>query len=197
MRLVTWLIYRLLGKHWGRIVSGSISSLLGLMLLIVSATTGQGVLVSGFWLLVVAFGVLLLVLGFKGLKAQKASGQVSYGYGTPQAPAQPGYPPQAGASYGQPGYPYQAGTSYGQQGYPQYGTPYGQAAAPQYPLATPYGQPVYPPAGQAQYPGYPAPAAPYGQGAAPQYPPATPYGQPVYPPQQPYGQPSAGQYPYQ
>src|SRR6266566_9886828 len=100
--------------------------LLGIMLLISSAATGQTNLLSyGFWLLLVAGGIWLLFLGIRGLNAQKASAQVSYGYGAPLTSGQPGYPPQAGTGYGQP----------------QYGAPYGQPAVPQYPPQQPYGQP--------------------------------------------------------
>ncbi len=152
--IIRLIINRVLGRQWGRVVSGSMACLLGIMLLIGSAATGQTNLLSyGFWLLFVAGGVWLLLLGIRGLNAQKASAQVSYGYGAPLGYGQPGYPPQAGTGYGQP----------------QYGAPYGQPAVPQYPAAAPYGQAAAP-----QYP----PQQPYGQPAAPQYPPQQPYGQP-------------------
>jgi hypothetical protein len=186
--LFTWLLYRILGQNWGRVVAGSLAILFGLIFLfstIASQTGGTNALIAyGFCLLVLAAGAFSIVKGMQGLKQKAASNQVSYGgagqYG--YAPGQPTYPPQPVTGYGQP----------------QYNAPYGQPPAPQYPPAAPYGQPAYPPqsvAGQPQYPAYPAPGAPYGQPPTPQYPPAAPYGQPAYPPQPGYAPPSYGQYP--
>ncbi|GHO96931.1 hypothetical protein KSF_069790 [Reticulibacter mediterranei] len=179
--LFTWLLYRILGQNWGRVVSGSLGILIGLLFLFVtiaSRTGGTNALIAyGFSLLLLVASAFIVMRGVQGLKQKAASNQVSYG-GAGQysyAPGQPAYPPQ-----------------------PQHNMPYGQPPAPQYPPAAPYGQPAYPPqpvAGQPQYPAYPAPGAPYGQPPTPQYPPAAPYGQPAYPPQPGYAPPPAGQYP--
>jgi hypothetical protein len=182
INLFTWLLYRILGQNWGRVVMGSLVILIGLLFLFVTITSRTGgtnaLIAYGFSLLILVAGAFTIAKGMRGLKQKAASNQVSYG-----AAGQYGYAP------GQPA------TGYGQ---PQHNAPYGQPPAPQYPPAAPYGQPAYPPqpaAGQPQYPAYPVPGAPYGQPPAPQYPPAAPYGQPAYPPQPGYAPPPAGQYP--
>jgi hypothetical protein len=145
--LFTWLLYRILGQNWGRVVTGGLAILIGLIFLfgtIASQTGGTNALIAyGFSLLVLAAGVFSMVKGVQGLKQKAASNRVHYGgvgqYG--YAPGQAAYPPQPAMDYGQP----------------QYNAPYGQPPAPQYPPAAPYGQPTYPP-----QPGYaPPPAGQY------------------------------------
>ncbi|GHO54563.1 hypothetical protein [Ktedonobacter robiniae] len=143
MRLITWLIYRFMGRKVGRIVSGSIMTLLGLLCLVVSPfadSDASGTVIAG--LVCLAFGILLLVLGIRDtggssfgrstFSARKASGV----QGQPQYGQQ--VPPQ---QYGQP-------APYGQQ------APYGQPA--------PYGQ-QQPNQAYGQPPQYPAQNSPYAQ----------------------------------
>ncbi|GHO66976.1 hypothetical protein KSC_058680 [Ktedonobacter sp. SOSP1-52] len=157
MRLITWLIYRFMGRKVGRIVSGSIMTLLGLLCLVVSPfadSDASKTVIAG--LVCLAFGILLLVLGirdtggssfgrstFSARKASGVQGQPQYGQQVPpQQYGQPQYgqqvPPQ---QYGQP-------APYGQQ------APYGQPA--------PYGQ-QQPNQAYGQPPQYPAQNSPYAQ----------------------------------
>ena len=147
MRLITWLIYRFMGRKVGRIVSGSIMTLLGLLCLVVSPfadSDASKTVIAG--LVCLAFGILLLVLGIRDtggssfgrstFSARKASGAQGQPYGQPQYGQQ--VPPQ---QYGQP-------APYGQQ------APYGQPA--------PYGQ-QQPNQAYGQPPQYPAQNSPYAQ----------------------------------
>src|SRR5437879_4230299 len=108
MRLITWLIYRFMGRKVGRIVSGSIMTLLGLLCLVVSPfadSDASKTVIAG--LVCLAFGILLLVLGIRDtggssfgrstFSARKASGAQGQPYGQPQYGQQ--VPPQ---QYGQP-----------------------------------------------------------------------------------------------
>ncbi|WP_201366756.1 hypothetical protein [Dictyobacter formicarum] len=166
VRLVVWLIYRFLGPKVGRIISGSICALFGLIICF-----GHNVLLGLFLL---AVGLILLGLGI--FKTGSSSRAGAAGFGQPQTfgqNGQPAYPSQPATSYGQ--YPAQQPNPYGQ--YPaqqQPSSPYGQYPAQQQQPANPYA-PQYPaqqpnPYGQAPYGQYPAQSgASYGQ---------TPYGQP-------------------
>jgi hypothetical protein len=145
--LIMFLVRRFLGRRVGRIVSGSVLLVIGLLALVIGLADPAG-LSGGFWisiLVCLGLGTLSLVLGLRTPgKAVLYSNQAG----------QPQYPPQ-GAPYGQPAYPPQPNNPYGQpqqaypnpyaNGYPQ--QPYPQQSYPQQPYPQqPYGgQPAYPP----------------------------------------------------
>src|SRR4051794_35598164 len=95
INLFTWLLYRILGQNWGRVVMGSLVILIGLLFLFVTITSRTGgtnaLIAYGFSLLILVAGAFTIAKGMRGLKQKAASNQVSYGaagqYG--YAPGQP------------------------------------------------------------------------------------------------------------
>jgi hypothetical protein len=144
-RLLNRFIYSRFGKRVGRIVSGSVLAVLGLLFTLAG---GSSALIIGIIFLLA--GVGFIIWGFLTPKGG-AMGMGNFSISSPGQSQYPQYPQQP---YGQPQYSQQPNQPYGQSQYPSYppqssGQSYGQPQYPPYPQqpSNPYNTPQYP-----QYP---------------------------------------------